>query len=86
MPDPINHDTGITGSLTDGTGVSSLTVPKFVKDFIVDALLGIAAGFGVLQITEIPQTQEGLTVAAFAVGKALIQAAYRVVLKWGQTP
>lgn len=79
-------DTGATGALTDGTGIGTFTVPKVIKDFIVDALLGIAAGLAAVQIVDIPQSSEQASIAAFAVGKAVIQAVYRAVLKWGQTP
>jgi hypothetical protein len=84
--DMAETDTGTTGALTDGTGIGTFTAPKVLKDLIVDIALGVAAGLAAVQITEIPQNTENISIAAFAIGKAIIQALYRAVLKWGQTP
>lgn len=78
-------ETGVTGTLTDGTGVSGLTVPKAVKDFVVDFLLTAAAGVAASQITEIPTSVEQAAIAGTAIATALIKAAYRAVLAWAQT-
>ena len=72
--------------LTDGTGVSSLNVQKVVKDFVADALLSAAAALGAAQIVAIPQTSGQTWIAAYAIGGAIIHAAYRAVLKWAQSP
>ena len=79
-------DTGISGTLTDGTGIGSFTVPKVIKDFIADALLSAAAALAAAQVVAIPTDQQGTWTAAMAIGGAVIHAAYRAVLKWAQTP
>jgi hypothetical protein len=79
-------ETGVTGTLTDGTGVSGFTVPKVIKDFIVDFLLTAAAGVAAAQLVEIPTNVEQAGIAATAIATAAIKAGYRAVLAWAQTP
>jgi len=78
-------DTGISGVLTDGTGVSKFTVPKVIKDFIADALLGASAGLVTANILSVPTDSAQATIALLAVANAVIHAGYRAVLKWAQT-
>ena len=78
-------DTGIGSALTDGTGVSSLTVPKLIKDFVADVLLSGAAALAAVQIVSVDQAVAQPTVVAFAVAGAVIRSVYRAVLKWATT-
>lgn len=68
--------------LTDGTGVSAFTVPKIIKDFIVDALTGAAAALVAVNISGVDAAIASPAVAAVAVANAVISAGYRLVLKW----
>lgn len=81
----MSTDTGISGALTDGTGISNLTVPKVVKDAILDFLLTAPAVFIGLSITNAEQA----LAAPVAVGLGLLDAAirvlYRAAVKWAQT-
>ena len=78
-------DTGISGALTDATGIGSWNVRKVVKDFIADALLSAAAALGAAQIVAVPADWQTTIVAGYAVAGAVIHAAYRAVLKWAQS-
>lgn len=77
--------TGVVGTLTDGTGVSPLTAPKFVKDFVADVLLSGAAALATAQILDLGAAVAAPQVAAFAVAGAVIRAAYRAALRWATT-
>jgi hypothetical protein len=79
-------ETGVTGTLTDGTGVSGFTVPKAIKDFIVDFLLTAAAGVAAAQVVDIPTNVEQAGIAVTAIATAFIKAGYRAALAWAQTP
>ncbi len=68
--------------LTDGTGVSPLTIQKLVKDFVADVLLSGAAALATVGILSLQDAVSTPEVAAFAVAGAVIRAAYRVVLRW----
>ena len=74
--------TGIGGTLTDGTGVSPITVTKFVKDFVADVLLSGAAALAAAQIMDVGSVINAPDVAAFALAGAVIRAAYRAALRW----
>lgn len=67
----------IGDTLTGSTGWT-----KWVKDFVADALLSAAAALTTAQIVAIPTNTHDLTIAGFAIGGAIIHAAYRIVLKW----
>lgn len=71
--------------LTDGTGISSFTASKLVKDFIADVLLSGAAALAAAQIVDVGGAIATPQVAAFAVAGAVIRAAYRAVLRWATT-
>lgn len=72
----------IGSTLTDGTGISSITAIKFAKDFIADALISGAAALATVQIVSLDQAAAQPTVVVFAIGGAIIHAAYRAALKW----
>ena len=75
----------IVGGLTDGTGVSPLTVQKWVKDFVADVLLSGAAALAAAQIVDVGSAVQAPEVAAFAVAGAVIRSLYRAVLRWATT-
>jgi len=75
----------VVGALTDGTGVSAITVTKFVKDFVADVLLSGAAALAAVQITDIGSAIDQQQVVVFALLGATIRAAYRAVLRWATT-
>lgn len=79
-------DTGVSGALTDGTGVSPLTPQKLFKDFVADVLLSGAAALAAAQIIDVGSAVQAPEVATFALIGAVIRAAYRTVLRWAQTP
>jgi hypothetical protein len=68
--------------LTDGTGVSPITVKKFVKDFVADALMGIPPALLAVGVTGVPQDQAALLTAIVAIGGAVVGALYRAALRW----
>lgn len=69
-------------ALTDGTGVSPITWPKLLKDFVADFLLSVPAALLAAGIVDVPTDQKGVMVAVIAVGGALVKAAYRAALRW----
>ena len=75
----------IGARLTDGTGVSAFSVPKIVKDFIADALISAAAALAAINVVSIPTDKAQAYTATFAIGGAIIHAAYRTILRWAQT-
>lgn len=75
----------ILGFLTDGTGVSSITLVKFFKDFVADVLLSAAAALVAVQIVTVDAAVAAPQVAAFAILGAVIRAGYRAVLRWATT-
>ena len=77
--------TGVVSALTDGTGISALTVSKFVKDFVADVLLSGAAALAAAQIIDVGSAVQTPDVVAFALAGAVIRAAYRAILRWATT-
>lgn len=75
----------VVGALTDGTGVSAITVTKVLKDFVADVLLSGAAALVAVQIVDVGAALATPQVAAFALAGALIRAAYRAALRWATT-
>lgn len=73
-------DTG--NGLTDGTGVSPLTLKKLVKDFVADALLTIPASLLAIGVLSIPTDQQLQIASLLAIGNSVIKAAYRALLRW----
>jgi ABC-type antimicrobial peptide transport system permease subunit len=78
-------DTGLSGTLTDGTGIGTFDVPKVVKDLILDALLTIPAALLAINVANLDQAVVAPVAVAFAVGDSLIRVVYRAALKWAQT-
>lgn len=76
---------GVTKTLTDGTGVSALTVTKVVKDFVADVLLSGAAALAAVQIMDVGSAVAAPQVVGFALAGAVIRAGYRAVLRWATT-
>ena len=70
-------------TLTDGTGVSKFTVPKAVKDFIVDFVKTTAATYTALGIVGVENAIDDPHKALIGVIGALFSAVYRAVLLWG---
>ena len=81
----MNEQGTVVGTLTDGTGVSAITITKLVKDFVADVLLSGAAALAAVQITDVGAAIDQQQVAAFALIGATIRAAYRAVLRWATT-
>jgi len=79
---PNAPQTGVVGTLTDGTGISAVTVPKLVKDFVADVLLSGAAALAAAQIVDVGSAVQTPDLVAFALAGATIRAAYRAVLRW----
>ena len=75
-------NTGVGSTLTDGTGVSPITLTKFVKDFVADVLLSGAAALAAAQIVDVGSAIQTPEVAAFALAGAVIRAGYRAILRW----
>lgn len=74
--------TGVSGALTEGTGVSPGTLTKLVKDFIVDFLKTAAAVLTAQQIMGVGDALAAPHAAGIAIASAAIGAAYRAVLRW----
>lgn len=77
--------TGVSGGLTDGTGISSLTVPKVVKDAILDFLLTAPAVFVAISVADLNQALAAPTAVGLGLLDAAIRVVYRALLKWAQT-
>jgi hypothetical protein len=79
----------VTATLTDGTGISPITLTKFVKDFVLDflvtAIAAVTAG-GTLDALDLGTVIAAPDVAAIAVLGALIKAVLRAVLRWAASP
>ena len=85
MSGPLENAGGVTGTLTDGTGISQITAPKWVKDLVLDLLLALPAVFIGLNIADL---NTALTVpGAVAVGlaDAVIRWLYRAAIRWAQS-
>lgn len=75
-------ETPLGATLTDGTGVSKFTGSKLVKDLVADVLLSAAAGLVAVNVISLDGAVAQPTVAAFAIGGAVIRALYRAALRW----
>lgn len=88
MPDQTGTSTGVSGTLTDGTGVSAMTSSKVVKDLVFDfvvtalAALGAGAGADALDLGVIIGAPEA---AGVAIAGALLRTLIRAVLRWSQS-
>lgn len=87
MP-PDTTESGTTGVLTDGTGVSKLTSSKVVKDLVLDFLLTGAAALGAgatLDALNLPGIIGAPEAAAVALGGALIRVLFRAGIRWASS-
>lgn len=75
----------IGAMLTDGTGVSSGSLTKFVKDFVADALISGAAALATIQIISVDQAVAQPMVVLMALSGALVKVLYRTVLRWANS-
>ena len=91
MPDltatsPTTGTTGVVSVLTDGTGVSSITATKFIKDFVADVLLSGAAALVAVQVVDVGAAVAQPQIVVFALLGAVIRSVYRAGLRWATTP
>ena len=75
----------VTSTLTDGTGISNLTLPKVLKDALLDFMLGLPGVFIALNVTGLEQALAVPVAVSFGVGDLLVRVAYRASIKWLQT-
>lgn len=83
-----DSQTGVTGTLTDGTGVSPLTGQKLVKDFVADFLITLAATLGAgagMDALDVGSIINGPDAALISVVGAFLRAGYRAALRWTQS-
>jgi alkaline phosphatase len=73
----------VNSTLTDGTGVSPLTVPKVVKDFIIDFTKALAAVFAGMQIGGVQAALDDPHKVLIAVTGAFFSTLYRFIISWG---
>ena len=78
--------TGVTGTLTDGTGISALTSSKFVKDLVLDFLLAAPVALLGVNVLSLDQAVAVPVTVFFALGDSVIRVVYRAALRWAQTP
>lgn len=81
--------TGVTGALTDGTGVSSMTGSKVIKDIVLDFLLTAAAALGAgatFETFDIGTALSAPEAALIAIGGALIRTLFRAAVRWASSP
>lgn len=82
-------ETGVKGTLTDGTGVSPMTGSKVIKDLVLDFLLTGAAALGAgatLDALDIGSIIAAPEAAGIAIAGALIRTVFRAILRWASTP
>ncbi len=82
-------ETGVTGALTDGTGVSPLNGTKVIKDLVLDFLLTGAAALGAgatLDALDISSVIGAPEATGIALAGALIRVLFRAALRWATSP
>jgi len=77
--------TGMSGALTDGTGVSALTGSKLVKDVVLDFLLSAPAALVAANVLSLEAAILAPVVVAFGLGDVIIRVGYRAALRWAQS-
>lgn len=77
---------GVTGTLTDGTGVSKILGSKLVKDLVLDAALSIPASLAVINVASLEAALVAPVAVAIAAADALIRVGFRAVVRWAQSP
>ncbi len=85
MSGPTASTGGISGTLTDGTGVSQILASKFVKDLVADILLALPPALIAINVLSLEQALLAPVAVAFAVGDAVIRWLYRAALRWTQS-
>lgn len=80
----MENQTGVSGTLTDGTGVSPITAPKWVKDLVLDLLLSLPAVFVGLNIADLETAMAMPIAVAISLADAVIRWLYRAALRWAQ--
>lgn len=86
---PENTTTGVSGSLTDGTGVSPMTGSKVIKDLVLDFLLGAAAALGAgatFEAFDLNAVIGAPEAALMGVAGALVRTLFRAGLRWATSP
>lgn len=69
--------------LTDGTGVSKFTLPKVVKDLVIDFVKTLAVVFTAMSISGVQQAIDDPHKLFIAVVSAIVNTGYRFVLSLG---
>lgn len=76
---------GVTGTLTDGTGVSKLLASKFIKDFVLDVCLGLPAALAAVNIGGVESALAASTTTSFVLLDTVGRALFRIVVRWAQS-
>lgn len=76
---------GVTGALTDGTGISKLTASKVFKDFVLDLCLSGASAIAVVNIVSVGDAVAQPMVVATALIGSTIRVVFRFVVRWAQS-
>lgn len=84
-PTPVPQTGGVTGVLTDGTGVSKLLGSKVLKDLVLDFLLSVPVAFIGLEIADLNGALAAPIAVGLAIGDAAIRVLYRGALRWAQS-
>lgn len=77
--------TGISGALTDGTGVSRLLGSKIIKDLVLDALLSVPVSLAAINIGGLDAALAAPLAVTIAVGDSFVRVIYRAALRWAQS-
>lgn len=78
-------DSGISGVLTDGTGIGTFTSSKVLKDVVLDFLLALPPALIAINIGNLEQAVAAPVLVGFAVADVVIRVMYRALLKWAQS-
>lgn len=81
----MDEQTGVVGTLTDGTGVSSLFGSKVIKDLVLDALLSIPVSLAAINIGGLEAALFAPVAVGIAVADSLVRVVYRGLLRWAQS-
>lgn len=81
----MDPQTGVPGTLTDGTGVSPINAPKWVKDLILDLLLALPAVFIGLNVADLATALTMPVAIGISLADAVIRWLYRAALRWAQS-
>lgn len=81
----VDGTTGVSGALTDGTGISRLTASKVFKDFVLDLCLSGSAALVVANIPDVGSAINQPNAVAFALVGSTIRVIFRFVVRWAQS-